>query len=114
MSDIFRSVVRNVRVAPRKARLVVDLVRGKEVSVAVDILRFTNKKTAPVVMKALKSAIANARKTGSQAVDIDRLFVKEISVDEGQTLKRYLPRAQGRATPVRKRSSHITVKLAEF
>ena len=114
MSDTFRSIVRNVRVAPRKARLVVDLVRGREVSEAVDILRFTNKKSAPIVLKAIKSAIANARQTGSNMVDIDRLIVKEIKVDEGQTLKRYLPRAQGRATPVRKRSSHITVKLAEF
>ena len=66
------------------------------------------------MLKAIKSAIANARQTGSNMVDIDRLIVKEIKVDEGQTLKRYLPRAQGRATPVRKRSSHITVKLAEF
>lgn len=112
MSDMYRAVLRNVRVSPRKARLVADLVRGKGVSEAIDCLRMLNKRSAPIVSKLIKSAMANA--TTRATVDIDRLVVSEIRVDEGPTLKRFLPRAQGRATPIRKRSSQITVKLQEF
>lgn len=88
------------------------MVRGKPVSVALDTLKLTNRKAAPLVSKLIQSAMANA--TSSATVDVDRLVVSEVFVDEGATLKRYLPRAQGRATPIRKRSSHITVKLAEL
>ena len=112
MSETYRAILKNVRVSPRKARLVADLVRGKGVSDAIDTLRMTNKKTAPMVSKLIKSAMANA--TNKSTVDIDRLVVSEIFVNDGPTLKRYLPRAQGRATPLRKRSSQITVKLKEF
>ena len=112
MSETYRAILRNVRVSPRKARLVADLVRGKGVSDAIDTLRMMNKKTAPMVSKLIKSAMANA--TNKSTVDIDRLVVSEIFVNDGPTLKRYLPRAQGRATPLRKRSSQITVKLKEF
>jgi len=108
----FKAILRNTRISARKARLVIDLVRGKPVSVALDTLKLTNKKAAPLVSKLIQSAIANAENTAT--VDIDRLVVAEAFVDEGATLKRYLPRAQGRATPIRKRSSHITVKLAEL
>lgn len=111
MSDSYKSVLKDVRISARKARKVVDLVRGMDVSVAVDRLKLTNRRAAPMVSKLIKSAMASA--TEKTTVDIDRLFVAEIFVDEGATLKRFLPRAQGRATPVRKRSSHITVKLRE-
>jgi large subunit ribosomal protein L22 len=111
-TDIFQAKLRNVRVAPRKARLVVDLVRGKRVSDALDTLRFMNKKMAPVVHKLIRSAMVNA--TSQATVDVDRLYVKEIYVDHGEALKRFLPRAQGRATPVRKSFSHITVKITEI
>ena len=104
--------MRNTRISARKARLVVDMVRGRPVSVALDTLKLTNKKAAPLVYGLIQSAIANA--TSEATVDIDRLVVSEAFVDEGATLKRFLPRAQGRATPIRKRSSHITVKLAEL
>lgn len=112
MSQAYRSYLKGVRIAPRKARLVVDLVRGKHVQDALDILKFTNKRAAPVVAKMISSAIANAQ--GAATIDVDSLVVSEAFVDEGPTLKRFLPRAQGRATPIRKRTSHITVKLKEL
>lgn len=112
MSQSFKAVLRNVRIAPRKARLVADLVRGMPVSSAVDSLRLMNKKAAPLLTKLIKSAMANA--TDKATVDVDRLKVSEVFVDGGNMLKRYVPKAQGRATPVRKRTSHITVKLTEF
>lgn len=110
--EVYKAVLKSVRVSPRKARLVIDMVRGKPVSEAVDMLRLTNKKMAPVVSKLIKSAMANAKDKAT--VDVDRLIVAEAFVNEAETLKRYLPRAQGRATPIRKRSSHITVKLTEL
>ncbi|SME88952.1 50S ribosomal protein L22 [Pseudobacteriovorax antillogorgiicola] len=112
MEQQFKAILKNTRISARKARLVVDMVRGKPVSVALDTLKLTNRKAAPLVSKLIQSAMANA--TSSATVDVDRLVVSEVFVDEGATLKRYLPRAQGRATPIRKRSSHITVKLAEL
>ena len=112
MEQSVKAVLRNVRISARKARLVVDMVRGKPVSVALDTLKLTNRKAAPMVHKLISSAIANA--THNHNVDVDRLVVSEIFVDEGATLKRFIPRAQGRATPIRKRSAHITVKLAEI
>lgn len=112
MEQQFKAVLRNTRISARKARLVVDMVRGKPVSTALDTLKLTNKKAAPLLHKLIQSAMANA--TNAATVDVDRLIVSEVFVDEGATLKRYLPRAQGRATPIRKRSSHITVKLAEL
>lgn len=112
MSEAYRSYLKGIRVAPRKARLVVDLVRGKHVQEALDILKFTNKKAAPVVAKMISSAIANAQ--NGATVDVDHLIVSKVFVDEGPTMKRFLPRAQGRATPIRKRTSHITVELQEL
>lgn len=112
MEQQFKAILRNTRISARKARLVIDLVRGKPVSVALDTLKLTNKKAAPLVSKLIQSAMANAQNNAT--VDVDRLIVSEAFVNEGSTLKRYLPRAQGRATPIRKRSSHITVKLAEL
>lgn len=106
-----RAVLRNVRVSPRKARLVADMIRGKDVASAIKFLGFTNKKTAPMVAKIVNSAVANAEQAGVN--DPDKLYVKTIFVDEGQTMKRFMPRAMGRATKILKRSSHITVVLAE-
>lgn len=107
-----QAVLRNVRVSPRKARLIVDLVRGKPVQYALDLLKLTNKKTAPLVYKMIASAVANA--TENATVDVDRLIVSEGFVDQGPSFKRWLPRAQGRATPLVKRTSHITIKLKEI
>jgi large subunit ribosomal protein L22 len=112
MSEASRAILRNVRIAPRKARLVLDVVRGKPVQQALDTLRFMNRRGAPIVSKMISSAIANA--SDKATVDVDRLVVSEAFADEGATTKRWLPRAQGRATPVRKRTSHITIKLKEI
>jgi large subunit ribosomal protein L22 len=90
---------------------VADLVRGKDVNEAVGILKYTNKKSAPLISKVLKSAIANAEHNND--MDSDELYVSEIYVDEGPTLKRMRPRAYGRADVRRHRTSHITVVLRE-
>lgn len=112
MSEASRAVLRNVRIAPRKARLVVDLVRGKPVQYALDLLKVTNKRAAPIIYKMIQSAVANA--SDKSTVDVDRLIVSEGFVDGGSSMKRWLPRAQGRATPLVKRTSHITIKLKEI
>ncbi len=104
--------LRNVRIAPRKARLVVDQIRGQQVQTALDKLRLMNKRAAPVVAKLIESAIANMRQV--QTIDVDRLLVDTAFVDEDKTFKRFLPRAQGRATPIRKRGSQITIMLREL
>ncbi len=106
-----RAILRFIRVSPRRVRLVVDQIRGKEVEKALDILKFTPKRSAAIVAKVLKSAIANAENT--QSVDVDRLYVKRALVDEGGMWKRFMPRAMGRATRVRKRLSHITLVIDE-
>jgi large subunit ribosomal protein L22 len=102
---------RYVRVSPRKARLVTDLVKGKKVEEALNILAFTKKSFAKTLTKVINSAVANAQQ--NKQMDVDTLMVKRISVDGGPTLKRYIPRAMGRATMVRKRTSHVTVVLDE-
>ena len=106
-----KAVARTVRIAPRKVRLVVDLIRGKQVGEAIAILHHTPKAASPVVEKVLKSAIANAEH--NYEMDINNLVVKEAFVDEGPTLKRFRPRAQGRASQINKRTSHITVVVSE-
>ena len=102
----------HIRISPRKVRMVVDTVRGKSVSQALSILEFTRKKAALPVQKLLKSAVANAVENGGIS-DADALVIDRIMVDEGPTLKRYMPRARGRATPIRKRTSHIRIMLRE-
>jgi large subunit ribosomal protein L22 len=104
-----RAVAKYARIAPRKARLVADTVRGKSYSEAVSILRFTNKKGAKIIGDVVYSAAANAEH--NMDADPEELFVREIRVDEGPTRKRYRARAMGRATMIRKRTSHITVEL---
>lgn len=106
-----RAMLRFVRISPRKARLVADLIRGKKSEEALNILTFTKKAAARIILKVLKSAIANA--TQRKNIDIDKLYVKRITVDQGPMLKRYMPRAMGRATMIRRRMSHITIILDE-
>ena len=101
----------SARLSPRKTRLVVDMVRGKGIQTALNILRFTPQPSARLVAKLLSSAVANAEQKGVS--DVDRLYVKSIFVDGGTVLKRFLPRAMGRASKIRKPTSHITVVLAE-
>ena len=110
-----KAILRYARVSARKARLVADLIRGKDVPQAMDILAFTDKKTAPMIRKLIESAVANAEqaaKRDSIDIDIDQLFVKTITVDGGPSLRRFRPRAQGRATKILKKTSHISVELA--
>ena len=106
-----KAIARTVRIAPRKVRLVVDLIRGKQIGEAVAILRHTPKAASPVVEKVLKSAVANAEH--NYELDINNLVVSEVFVDEGPTLKRFRPRAQGRASAINKRTSHITLVVSE-
>ncbi|MEZ4598425.1 MAG: 50S ribosomal protein L22 [Syntrophotaleaceae bacterium] len=106
-----RAKLKYARLSPRKTRLVVDMVRGKGVQEALNILRFSPQKAAAIVGNVVSSAVANAEQKGVS--DVDRLFVKTIMVDQGPVLRRFLPRAQGRATRIRKPTSHITVVLDE-
>ena len=107
-----KASVTSVRISPRKVRMVADAVRGKSVSQAMSILTFTRKKAAFPVQKLLKSAVANAVENDGVG-DVDNLMIDRIAVDEGPTLKRFTPRARGRATPIRKRTSHIRIALRE-
>ncbi len=100
-----------VRVAPRKAQLVADLIRNKGSEEALNILIFTKKAASKIIIKLLKSAIANA--TQRKNIDVDRLYIKKITVDQGPTMKRFQPRALGRATMIHKRTSHINIVLDE-
>ena len=106
-----KAVAKYVRISPQKARLVVDLIRGRKVDEARVVLDFTQRKAAAIVSKLLKSAVANA----SQKPNIDEnvLYVKKIFVDQGPALKRWRARAQGRAASIKKRMSHITIVLDE-
>jgi len=109
-----KAVARFVRIAPRKARLVADIVRGKKVVDAFSILELTNKKAATPVKKTIKSAAYNVINNNPEAnLDIEDLIVKTIFIDEGPTMKRIMPRALGRAYRIRKRTSHITVIVGE-
>ena len=105
-----KAVARYVRVSPRKARIVVDLVRGKSVIQAREILAFTNRGVAEAVEKTLNSAVANAEHL--HHVRPETLVVKTAFADEGPTLKRIRPRAKGSASRIRKRTSHITIIVA--
>jgi large subunit ribosomal protein L22 len=106
-----RARAKYIRIAPRKVRLVVDLIRGKRVGEAFAILNLTPRGASPVIEKVLRSAVANAE--NNHNMDVNRLYIKEAFVDPGPTLKRFHPRAQGRAYSIMKRTSHITVVIAE-
>ena len=101
-----RAIAKNVRITPRKARLVIDLVRGKDVKEALGILENVNKAASTPVAKVIKSAAANA--TNNFGMDEDKLYVAEIYANDGLRMKRYLPRAKGSASGLVKRNSHIT------
>ncbi len=107
-----RAIARFIRISPQKARLVGDNVRGMPVEDAVNILNYTPKKAARLLKKVLNSALANAEQNYS--LDLDNLYVKQVRVDEGPTLKRIQPRAMGRANRILKRTSHITVIVEEL
>jgi len=106
-----KALARQIRISPQKARLVADLVRGKNVESALNTLRFMPKKGARILRKIIESALANASQ--NEAIDVDTLYIKTIYIDGGPMLKRIMPRAQGRASRILKRSSHITVVLDE-
>lgn len=106
-----RAVGKYIRISPQKARLVADVVRGMNVDRAITTLKFMPKKSAAIIRQVLESAVANA--TQNDQVDVDSLFIKKIDIDGGPSLKRIMPRAQGRATRIIKRTSHITVILDE-
>lgn len=103
--------VTHVRIAPRKVRVVIDLIRNKPVGEAIGILRNTPKAASPVVEKLLKSAMANAE--NNFHMNVDNLYVSEVYADQGPTLKRIQARARGRAFRINKKTSHITLKLQE-
>jgi len=106
-----KAVAKYIRISPQKARLVADVVRGKDVAEALTTLRFMPKKGARLLKKVLESAVANADQ--NESIDIDTLYVKKIEINGGPMLKRFRPRAMGRATRILKRTSHITVIVAE-
>jgi large subunit ribosomal protein L22 len=110
------AIQRLVRQSPRKMRLVIDLIRGKDVNEAYAILKFNKKLAARQIAKTLKSAVANAEQKAlrdNESFDPDALYVKKAIVNEGRKLKRFMPAAMGRATPIQKRTSHVEIVVAE-
>jgi len=107
-----KAQVNNLRMSPRKVRLVVDLVRGRKIASALSQLQFCGKAASLPISKLVKSAVANAKNNYDLAED--NLFIKAVTVDGGPTIKRWAPKAHGRATPIRKRTSHVTVVLGEL
>ena len=111
-----RAIQRTTRQSPYKMRLVIDQIRGKNVSDALALLRFSKKHAAKQIEKTLSSAIANAEykaRLANEAIDLDLLVISHAVVNEGPSLKRFMPAAQGRATPIRKRTSHVEIYVAE-
>lgn len=106
-----KAKARHIRISPQKVRSVANEIRGKKLSLALDILNQCQRKAAAILNKLLRSAMSNAEAKGD--MDIDNLFVKELLVDAGPTLKRWMPRAKGSASPILKRTSHISVVLEE-
>ena len=107
-----KAILNRTRTAPRKARLVASLIYGKNVNDAMNILQLTRKKAARIMQKVLKSALANAEEN-HKVLDVDDMFVKRITVDQGVVMKRTMPRARGSADTIRKRSSNICLVLSE-
>ena len=106
-----RAELRHARISARKVKIVIDTIKGKSANEAVAILKYTNKAAAPIVEKLLKSAMANA--VNNHGMDETKLYVAEAYANQGPTMKRIMPRAQGRANRIRKRTSHITIVLKE-
>ena len=108
------AIQRTTRQSPYKMRLVIDQIRGKDVNEALGLLRFSKKHAAKQIEKVLNSAVANAEfksREGSEPIDVDTLFISHAIVNEGPALRRFMPAAQGRATPIRKRTSHVEIIL---
>ena len=105
------AILKNAKISAQKARLVANEIRGVPVDRAINYLTFSNKKAAKIIKKVLESAIANAEH--NDAADVDDLEISEIMIDEGPTMKRWRPRARGRANKIFKRMSHVTVAVAE-
>jgi large subunit ribosomal protein L22 len=106
-----RAVARYAKISPQKAGLIMDEVRGKKVDEALQLLSFSPKKGARLLKKLIDSAVANAG--ANKEIDVDTLFIKRLYADQGPVMKRFRPRAMGRATRIRKRTSHLTVILDE-
>lgn len=104
-----KASLQTYRQSPRKVRLLADLIRGKKVDDALNRLQFADKRAAPIFLKLLKSAIANA--VNNNSLNVDSLFVKEVSVNQGVTLKRMMPRARGSGARINKRTSHLDIVL---
>ncbi|NUR34886.1 MAG: 50S ribosomal protein L22 [Gemmatimonadaceae bacterium] len=108
--------MRGTRQSPYKMRLVIDQIRGKDVNEALALLTFSKKHAAVQITKTLKSAVANAEQAArstNAALDVDALYIKHAVINEGPKLKRFMPAAQGRATPIQKRTSHVEIVVAE-
>lgn len=101
----------HVRISPKKMRLVADLIRGKHIEDALNQLQFSDKKAAKILSKVIKSAMANAERIGN--IDVDNLFVKKLLINKGPDLKRFMPRAMGRANRILHRTSHVVVELGD-
>jgi large subunit ribosomal protein L22 len=111
---VSHAIQRTTRQSPYKMRLVVDQIRGKDVNEALGLLKFSKKHAAVQIAKVLNSAVANAEfksREGNESVDVDTLYIKHAIVNEGPALRRFMPAAQGRATPIRKRTSHVEIVL---
>jgi large subunit ribosomal protein L22 len=108
-----RAIVRHIHMSPRKMRVVANMVRGERVDEAINLLRLMPKKAAGLIAKALESAAANAEDKSGGEVDIDSLMVKRILVDGGPIIKRWMPRAMGRANRINHRTSHLTVVVSD-
>ncbi len=106
-----RAELRHARISARKAKIVIDIIKGKNAREAMAILKYTNKAAAPMLAKLLKSAMANA--TNNNSMDETKLYISEAYANQGPTMKRIMPRAQGRANRIRKRTSHITIVVKE-
>ena len=111
-----RALMRGTRQSPYKMRLVIDQIRGKDVNDALALLTFSKKHAAKQISKTLKSAVANAEQAAratNASLDVDALYIKHAVINEGPKLKRFMPAAQGRATPIQKRTSHVEIVVAE-
>ena len=111
-----RALMRGTRQSPYKMRLVIDQIRGKDVNEALALLTFSKKHAAVQITNTLKSAVANAEQAArstNAALDVDALYIKHAVINEGPKLKRFMPAAQGRATPIQKRTSHVEIVVAE-
>ena len=111
-----RAFQRSTRQSPYKMRLVIDQIRGKDVNEALALLKFSKKHAARQIAKVLNSAVANAEfraREANESIDVDQLYVKHAIINEGPKLKRFMPAAQGRATPIQKRTSHVEIVVSE-